>query len=252
MNLCGWLRTLGASETPRDERNRSAGAIYADLRKWATAYVRRASPCPLTDDDVDEAIQHVLTRAATGTCRFEGLTEGEAFSWCMRVLLNRARDRCREKRRFYLTSGSDREFGPDVTGPEPETQADHETLAANEFLGILADVEAALVRLHRAQDVESLTLALRCHLEARLGASPEEQVARYALDGRPPADEQEAVRARNRVYQYRKRGRRAGCEALAALVAEGRYTAEDVAHAAQLLGCQALYPKPLERLPKAS
>jgi DNA-directed RNA polymerase specialized sigma24 family protein len=252
MNLCGWLRTLGASETASHERNRSAEAIYADLRKWAAAYVRRTSPCPLTDDDVDEAIQHVLMRAATGTCRFQGDTEGEAFSWCMRVLLNRARDRCREKRRFHLISGSDREFGPDVTGPEPETQADHEALALHEFQDILAEIEAALVRLHRAQDVEGLTLALRCHLEARLGASPEEQVARFSPDGRLPADAEAAVRARNRIYQYRNRGRRAGCEALAALVAEGRYSAEDVEHAAQLLGCHAFGPTPVQRVPGAS
>jgi hypothetical protein len=44
-------------------------------------------------------------------------------------------------------------------------------------------------------------------------------------------------RARNRVYKYRERGRSVGCEALSALVAQGRFDDEEVVDLRRLLGC---------------
>src|SRR5207247_10471667 len=84
--------------------------------------------------------------------------------------------------------------------------------------------------------------AFACHLEARVGAADiEEQIERYGYDAPSadePRDEVGRVRARNRVYQYRKRGREAGCRALAILAKEGTWGAEEARAIARCLGCK--------------
>ena len=52
------------------------------------------------------------------------------------------------------------------------------------------------------------------------------------------------VKARNRVYQYRNRGRKAGCGALTALVGEGRLGPDDIEHAVRILGCDVHHGEP--------
>src|SRR5205085_11026662 len=104
---------------------------------------------------------------------------------------------------------------------------------------ILEMVEGEIPRLHRVQDAGTLARALRCHVEARLGATIEEQVEVFGWSGADgPRDATGLTRARNRVYQYRARGRTAACEALGSLAAQGRLGLDDVAHARQFLGCE--------------
>lgn len=234
MNLCGWLRIMSDPSVERGDRNSAAARLHSNLSAWAGRYLGRVAPCRLGDDDVDEAVQHLLTRCALGSARFDGSTEGEAHSWCMRVLANKGRDLCREKRRNVSTTRDDDGDGP--RSFEPAVEADMRTLAVSALQEIFGAIHEELPRLHRKQDLEGLVRSVRCHVEARMGATVEEQIAAYA------ASEADATKAKNRVYQYRNRGRKAACEALASLVAQGRYATEDVEDARRLIGCDVRIP----------
>jgi DNA-directed RNA polymerase specialized sigma24 family protein len=229
MNLCGWLRIMGDVSAERADRNTAAARIHANITTWARPYLGRIAPCRLGEDDVDEAVQHLLSRCALGSARFKGSTEGEAHSWCMRVLANKGRDICREKRRTVSTTRDDDD--DNARSFEPAVEADMRSLAISALQEIFGAIQEELPRLHRKQDIDGLMRSVRCHVEARMGASLEEQVLAYA------ANEIDAVKAKNRVYQYRNRGRKAACEALASLVAQGRYAALDVEDARRLIGC---------------
>ena len=89
--VSAWLTLLATEAVPARERNDAATRVYDAVSSWAGGYLRHLAPCTLSHDDVEEAIQHLMVRAATGTSRFRGATEGEARAWCMRVLANRAR-----------------------------------------------------------------------------------------------------------------------------------------------------------------
>jgi DNA-directed RNA polymerase specialized sigma24 family protein len=242
MNLCGWLRLVGDTGIAARERNEAATRIRANVMSWARPYLGRAAPCKLGDDDVDETVQHLLTRCALGTSRFNGSSEGEAHSWCMRVVLNKGRDICRERRRNVSTTREDDEGEP--RSFEPAVEADLRPLAIESLQEIFAAIQDELPRLHRKQDIEGLVRSVRCHVEARMGASLEEQVTEYGGDVPEGEGEKALVRARNRVYQYRKRGREAACEALSSLVAQGRYAPEDVDDARRLIGCDVQVSRP--------
>jgi DNA-directed RNA polymerase specialized sigma24 family protein len=237
VTLAVCLVSLGEGASA-SERNAAAAKLLSLLRSWAPGFLRKNAPGRLDDDDIDECVQHLLTRCATGTSRFRGQSEGEAHSWCMRVLVNKARDVRRQKRDLLrVYEGSE----ADTMHPELEIPVapNLDPIAADEFISILEMVEGEVPRLHRAQDAGTLARALRCHVEARLGATIEEQIEAYGWSGTEgPRDATGAARARNRVYQYRARGRTAGCEALRSLVAQGRLPIEDVAQAHRFLGCE--------------
>jgi len=61
VNLCGWLRILTAEGTPQG-RNEAASQVRTQVAAWASGYVRRHAPCSVDDDDVSEALQHLLMR----------------------------------------------------------------------------------------------------------------------------------------------------------------------------------------------
>jgi hypothetical protein len=81
---------------------------------------------------------------------------------------------------------------------------------------------------------------LRCHIEARMGAEMDEQIETYGFEPDEARSPESAARARQRVYQYRSRGRVAGCEALSSLVAQARFAPEEVAYTQRLLGCDTI------------
>ena len=216
---------------PVRERNDVAGRIQANVGAWAKPYLFRVAPCRLGEDDVDEAVQHLLMRCTLGSSRFKGASEGEAHSWCMRVLANKGRDLCRAKRRaaVSLDATSDDDDRPRV--PEPAVEPDHGAIAMRALAAVFEAIAAELPRLHRKQDIEGIVRSVRVHVEARMGASVEEQCATYG-EGEPLS-----TKLQNRIYQYRNRGRKAACEALTSLVAQGRFAPEDVEDARRLLGC---------------
>lgn len=236
MNLCGWLRILSAEGTAR-ERNEAAAHVRTQVAAWAGGYVRRHAPCSVDDDDVSETLQHLLMRCATGTSRFRGETEGEAHAFCMRVLSNKGRDLCRAKRRFRsLTQTNDDGDDADME-LVGDTEVALDEMALRDIAEVFQLVEQAIVRLHRAKDAPGLVESLRCHVDARLGATLDDQLESHGYLEGEARDAATFVKARNRVYQYRNRGRKAGCAALTALVGEGRLGPDDIEHAVRILGC---------------
>ncbi|MBX3227336.1 MAG: hypothetical protein KIT84_34630 [Labilithrix sp.] len=237
MQLAAWLTMVSDPGLAARERNGVFARIHATVNGWAKPYLFRVAPCRLGEDDVDEAVQHLLTRCALGSARFKGKTEGEAHAWCMRVLANKGRDICRARRRLVtgqLDAGDDDDDRPRVA--EPSVDPDNTALAVRAIEAVFAAIHAELPRLHRKQDVDGIVRSVRVHVEARMGATIEEQCATYAADEAPPG-QAPSTKAQNRVYQYRNRGRKAACEALSSLVAQGRFAPEDVEEARRLLGC---------------
>jgi DNA-directed RNA polymerase specialized sigma24 family protein len=239
MNLCGWLTMVSDAGLSPRERNDVAARIHATVGAWAKPYLFRVAPCRLGEDDVDEAMQHLLVRCTFGTSRFRGSSEGEAHSWCMRVLANKGRDICRSRRRMIpgmLGERDEDDRSPRV--PEPTTDPDASGIEIRALETILAAIADELPRLHRKQDIEGLLRSVRVHLEARMGATIEEQCEKYG------AGESLSTKLQNRIYQYRNRGRKAACEALSALVAQGRFALEDVEDARRLIGCDSTTAAP--------
>ena len=235
MSLCAWLTMVADPGLRVRERNEVFARVHANVNVWAKPYLFRVAPCRLAEDDVDEAVQHLLTRCALGSARFKGTSEGEAHSWCMRVLANKGRDLCRSKRRLVTgqldAGGDDDDDRPHVR--EPSVEPDHSALAIRAIEAVFAAIHGELPRLHRKQDVEGIIRSVRVHVEARMGATIEEQCAAYGGEGEDPAK----AKVQNRIYQYRNRGRKAACEALSSLVAQGRFAPEDVEDTRRLLGC---------------
>lgn len=242
MNLCGWLQVLAAEGTPRG-RNEAAAQVRAQVTAWAGGYVRKHAPCSIDDDDVSEALQHLLVRCATGTSRFRGETEGEAHAYCMRVLTNKARDLCRARRRFRSRTRTNDEGDDTEIELVGDTEVALDEMALRDLAEVFQLVEQAITRLHRAKDAPGLVVSLRCHVDARLGATLEEQLETHGYLEGEARDPHTFTKARNRVYQYRNRGRKAGCAALRALVAEGRLGPDDVEHAVRILGCDVDHPR---------
>ncbi len=234
--LVSCLLLLSADRVTVAERNNAARLVLGNVRGWVGPFLRRASPCHLDEDDEREVVQHLLTRCCTGSAKFRGNTDGEAHSWCRRVFQNKARDLCRQRRRLAL-----KELEPD-SGPAKSERPG--LVIQSEFNRIIEAIVQELTRLHREQDLESLRRSLRCHIEARFGATIEEQIESYGFsqESLQPEAAAAAIKARNRVYQYRKRGRAAGCEALTALVAQGRFTPTDVTDVQRILGCDVQAP----------
>lgn len=234
--LATCLLVLGGDGVTSNERNNAARRLLSNIKTWVGRFLRRASPCTLDADDLEETIQHLMIRCATGSSRFRGSTEGEAHAWCMQVLQNKARDLCRSRWRLKRAD-SESDFD------QPDS-ASLESLSVSELNRVIEAIVRELPRLHRRQDVEGLVRSLRCHIEARLGATMEEQMEVYGFAAEPGAGRspETAAKARDRVYQYRKRGRAAGCEALSALVAQGHFAAADVTDVRRLLGCDVPTP----------
>ena len=113
--------------------------------------------------------------------------------------------------------------------------------ASKRIQAMVVRVEETIVRTSRQNDAPGLLTSFRCHVDARLGASIEMQIDKYAWTGEHEGEartEESTLRARNRVYQWRKRGREAGCRALRSLRAGGLEDDEGLALMARFLGCK--------------
>ena len=231
MNLSACLMLLASLDTPPRERNEAARRLYVLLGDWVPRLVKGMAPCRLSDDDAMDVLQHAVDKACLGGARFRGTTEGEAHAWIKRIVANKSIDLCRARR--------------GITSDETEIERipdSHDVADPGPLRAAVEEIGEALSRLHRPNDAKTLARAFECHLEARVGAADiEDQIERYGYEGanaNEPRDEAGKVRARNRVYQYRKRGREAGCRALRALTESGKYGAEEAREIARFLGCK--------------
>jgi DNA-directed RNA polymerase specialized sigma24 family protein len=225
------LMLLASLDATPAARNDAARRLYVLLGDWVPRLVRGMAPCRLSDDDALDVLQHVIDKSCLGGARFRGTTEGEAHAWVKRIVANKSIDLCRARR------GLTNDEAAIERVPDSHDVADPGPLRA-----AVDTIKEALATLHRPNDAKSLARAFECHLEARVGAADiDDQIERYGYDAPytdEPRDEAGRVRARNRVYQYRKRGREAGCRALRTLAEAGKYGAEEAREIARFLGCK--------------
>jgi DNA-directed RNA polymerase specialized sigma24 family protein len=239
MSLSAWLMVLAAPDATPRQRNEAAAGAYRILSEWIPRLVKGIAPCALSHDDALDILQHVADKAALGTSRFRGTTEGEAHAWVKRIVANKAIDICRARRPMAALSP---EPGGSEGAPVRELRAEEDMGDVGPFLAAVDAIKAFIAENHRPNDAKTLARAFDCHIDAHMrGTDIDEQIARYGYDepyASEPRDTAGKIRARNRVYQYRKRGRDAGCRALAVLVEKGRYSSEEARDIARFLGCK--------------
>lgn len=226
MSLCALLQTL-AAETDRDLRDEAATALYAELRSFAGGVIRRRFP-GAPDHVVDEAIHKVVFKASLGRSRFRGEDERAARAWCKRIMHRYVLDWLRR---------NDRAIDLEDAPPKALARAAPDPFLERDVQLLLQRVDEALVHLHRARDLEGVRDNLRCHLETRLmGESIEAQIARWAPTD-APAETPAWRRSRDRVYQYRRRGKVAGCQAVEALLDAGEIDGVEADLLVRIIGC---------------
>jgi len=226
MALLPILSALAKDDLPASARREALRQLYDEVEGWGWRRLRARMP-GVPAAVFEDATQKLALKACLGTTRFAGDTEAAAKAWAYAILRNHTLDWFRRERRL--------EALPEEPMPPPRPALDHQP--AVDFGALLARVDAALPRLHRARDLETVRQNIHCYLEHRvLGRSLDEQLSRWA-----PAEEEteEATRrARDRVYQYRRRGRTAACRASLGLLESGEIGAEEALLLDRLLGCE--------------
>ncbi|MDF1561839.1 MAG: hypothetical protein P1V51_02275 [Deltaproteobacteria bacterium] len=226
MALWELLRTLADDELPRRERDAAAAALYAMVQRFGGGTLRRRFP-HLPQVIVEEAIHKVVLEASLGRSRFRGEDDRAARAWCNRILQRYAIDYFRSRKNKVNLDDA-----PAVKAP-----ADDDPVFAADLEHLFGMLLGSLSRLHRARDLERVQDNVRIHLEAHLlGEEIEPQIARWADPG-GEASATDRRRARDRVYQYRRRGKVAACAAIAALHETGEIGVVEVDLMTRLLGC---------------
>lgn len=242
MNLAGFLMVLAAEGASPSERNRAAARVHENITTWIGGFLR-GKGFALDEDDKDDIVQHVLFRASTGTARFRGESEGEAHAWCRKVAYNKAVDIVNMKKREIVEAPADssRPQSIERTAGDLGEESGAVRGEAERVRELVARIEDTIRRTSRKNDTPSLILSFRCHVDARLGDSIEAQIEKYGFGegfAGEPRDHDGVLRARNRVYQWRKRGREAGCKALGALRSGGLDDDAGLGLMARFLGCK--------------
>jgi len=220
------LRLLANDEAGAQPRERAAGALYRELRRFAKSVIRRRAH-DVPEPVIEEAIHKVVLEASLGHARFRGEDERSARAWCNRILQRYAIDYFRGQRHQV----------PEEDAPELRASADDDPLLIADIESLLDQLVATLPRLHRARDLAAVVQNLKIHLEARLmGRSLDEQVIDYIPSDATKGEEGER-KARDRVYQWRRRGKLAACNALASLLESGELNATDGDLLGRLIGC---------------
>ncbi len=224
--LCRLLQRLAHDDLPRAQREAAASALYREVRRFAPGALYRRFP-GLPEVVVEEAIHKVVLEASLGRSRFRGDDERAARAWCNRILHRYAIDHFRYRRnKVHLDDA------PPVRAP-----ADDDPVFAADLVDLFDRMIGVLSRLHRPRDLERVTTNVRVHIEAHLlGEDIEAQMMRYGDLG-PDPTATERRRARDRIYQYRRRGKLAACAAWATLLETGEVSTVEADLLSRLLGC---------------
>lgn len=242
MSLLEILTTLVKDDISAGERNSACERLLANLKGWGAGYLRTRYKGKMGDSVVDDAFQHLLMQAAMGSSRFRGASEGEAKNWCKIVMFRFITDQYRNWQK-RVDSQSDDVFGDIISnaGSTHEMTASPNDVELKESITcILADIKIEIEKGHREDASKTLVRSFNCHLAGRFGATLEEQVERWGFEEDAPTEYKDAEtlkKARDRVYQYRTRGRVAGCTALSTLATKDKYTEEEIALMRSCLGC---------------
>lgn len=209
------LRLLARDSSPL-VRQQAARQLIVQLRIlvrsrgfWAKAGWRMG-PQRIPIWTAEDAIQHVLLVASTGGSRFRGEHAKEAIAWCHRVLNNFAISEWRWRSRFRAWPATPPQPAHAVALPfevAVEPSAIQEPRTA--LLRIRLWAQAHLQQTRRPRAASSLFDAVCCYLDDLEGVSIERQLERWASSTKPMGDDPEGdrERARNRLYQYHRRGK---------------------------------------------
>lgn len=189
------LQTLASLETTPAERNRASRTLLSLLQQSERRLLRSVSS--LTDADREDAIQHVLLKASTGTARCQATSEGEAWAWCIRVACNFGLSVAKAQRRHVVVDEL-----PDrgETGDE-----EHREVRAR----VQEMLKRGLTIIRNSARGDEKDASVQCAVEYLFQSKDiKEQIDTFGFpEGRPTqVTTKEYARARNRVYAYRSRG----------------------------------------------
>ena len=179
---------------------------------------------------VEDVVTFTMDKATMGSSGFRGSTEGEAITFLRRVASNRAIDLIRK---------AERRASAEERRPPPEV------MAAESFELKAADLErifgmiAQQIPLLHSRRTDEVRRRCRIFLNAQTGLEDiERQIERWETpSGESFAPKSaEWLRARDRVYQHRRRGRLDVAGALAALRRAGRIDEDDLHTVARQFG----------------
>ena len=249
MGLAHTLQVLADRTAGPAERDTAGRSLLTWCQARVPAALRKDFRGDAIDDDWLEEAQHRIHLAVasqSSTNRFRGTTDGEAAAWCLAIANNATRDRLRQRKReradAHIEERSDGKTAravTDVAHVEPDAAAMIESR--------LAPLAAALAAARAAGAIGPVRHAhVICFVEHRLGlATIEQQIERRSPPQRPGP--QSWKQARDRIYQYRKRGAREVAGVLSQLVAEGRLAPVAAGRLAELLGVEWLPAAAMER-----
>jgi DNA-directed RNA polymerase specialized sigma24 family protein len=213
--LLAALRTLADDRTCEAKREAAARDLLTQLRVlsrcWVGRRLARGQGDPKTWIDLGDVVQHVALVASTGSCRFRGDHPGQAVAWCLRIFDNHLAGQLRRGRReteHDMSERSDGSLRPAPGDGDPSPAASADVLAQ-----LRVEALRHLQRTRRAAVVDGLYRAVCCYLDHVNGASTRSQIERWAANGQD-ASADGRRRARDRLYQYRLRGKQIVAELL--------------------------------------
>lgn len=200
------LVTLSSDDASVSARDSAARQLLQQLSSLApfclsrylpTAARRYGAGPPVSV--LDDAIQHVAIVATTGRARFRGTHPSEAVAWCWSVLSNQVRSELRWQSRHQNIEPF--AFPPELIQAAP-------TEAAMAVRRLRQDLLKYLRQTRTPRAAHSLFRAACCFLDHLMGAPLDRQIARWAGGrARQDLEPSQVRRARNRIYQYHRRGR---------------------------------------------
>jgi hypothetical protein len=234
------LVTLSSESATVSDRDSAARQLLRELTFLAPLCLSRCLPSVArayqavrARSMLDDAIQHVATVATTGRARFRGTHPAEAVAWCSSVLANQVRSELRWQSRH-------RHIEPLDSVPPMRAAAADARIAVSQ---LRQDLLHHLERTRTPRAAQSLFRAACCYLDHLTGTSLDRQIERWAGESEQGASEKvEMRRARNRIYQYHRRGRRVLNELLEPTLV-GRLGSRAQQHSARLNHGRNLDPK---------
>lgn len=199
------LVTLSSEEASVSDRDSAARQLLRELAFLAPLClsrclrgVARAHEAARRNSILDDAIQHVATVATTGRARFRGTHPSEAVAWCSSVLTNQVRSELRWQSRH-------RRIDPFDFAPPAQASAADAQIAVRH---LQRDLLNHLEQTRTPRVARSLFRAACCYLDHLAGASLLHQIERWANQSdQAERGRSQMRRARNRIYQYHRRGR---------------------------------------------
>jgi|GEM_PF-6396220 len=215
------LLGLGDPNTQVSDRRNLTRLLREQLR-WLPSWLRRKFR-KLSDDDVDTVIDHVCDKASFGAQRYRGdRGEESASAWVKAVARNRAFDIFRKRQREQNAAPRVQAYEASRQQQECE-EAEDKALTQNVWRCVCQYRENSGTPRTARADEQFMELGLE-HLWGN--KSTDEQVFDQQL-AQQGVDPSELRKARNVVYQRRRRGRVALARLLREMVTRSLLDGED-------------------------